>query len=64
MHKVLLVRVEYRIAYQINDEEIIVLILKIGSRENFYRELQFGCPFAVQAGRPRGDCPGNHGGRH
>ena len=31
----MLVRVGYRIAYQINDEDIIVLMLKIGSRENF-----------------------------
>ena len=30
---------EYRIAYQIKDAEVIVLILKIGSRENFYKEL-------------------------
>jgi mRNA interferase RelE/StbE len=31
--------VEYRIAYQIIDAEVIVLILKIGNRENFYKEL-------------------------
>jgi len=32
--------VEYRIAYQIREQEIIVVIMKIGTRENFYEELK------------------------
>jgi Cytotoxic translational repressor of toxin-antitoxin stability system len=31
---------EYRIAYQIREEEIIVVILQVGTRENFYQELK------------------------
>jgi addiction module RelE/StbE family toxin len=32
-------RVEYRIAYTINEDNEVVIILLIGSRENFYREV-------------------------
>jgi mRNA interferase RelE/StbE len=32
--------VEYRIAYQIKEEEIIVIVMQIGTRENFYQELK------------------------
>ncbi|MPL67828.1 hypothetical protein SDC9_13531 [bioreactor metagenome] len=31
---------EYRIAYQIKEQEILVVIVKIGTRENFYEELR------------------------
>ena len=31
---------EYRIAYQIKEQEIIVVVLQIGTRENFYEELK------------------------
>lgn len=31
---------EYRIAYQIREEEIVVVILQVGTRENFYQELK------------------------
>lgn len=32
--------VEYRIAYQIKEREIVVIIMQIGTRENFYEELK------------------------
>jgi len=32
--------VEYRIAYQIRDQEIVVVVIRIGTRENFYGELK------------------------
>ncbi|EIW18741.1 MULTISPECIES: type II toxin-antitoxin system RelE/ParE family toxin [Pelosinus] len=32
--------VEYRIAYQIKEQEIIIVIMQIGTRENFYEELK------------------------
>ena len=32
--------VEYRIAYQIKEQEIVVVIMQIGTRENFYDELK------------------------
>lgn len=32
--------VEYRIAYQIKEQEIVVVVLQIGTRENFYEELK------------------------
>lgn len=32
--------IEYRIAYQINDDRIEVLVLKVGTRENFYADLK------------------------
>lgn len=32
--------VEYRIAYQIKEQEIVVVVLQIGTRENFYAELK------------------------
>ncbi len=32
--------VEYRIAYQIKEQEIVVVIMQIGTRENFYNELK------------------------
>jgi len=32
--------VEYRIAYQIREQEIVVIVLQIGTRENFYEELK------------------------
>ena len=32
--------VEYRIAYQIKEQEIMVVVLQIGTRENFYDELK------------------------
>jgi mRNA interferase RelE/StbE len=32
--------VEYRIAYQIKEQEIVVVVLQIGTRENFYKELK------------------------
>lgn len=32
--------VEYRIAYQIREQEIVVVVLQIGTRENFYEELK------------------------
>ncbi|MDF2535576.1 MAG: hypothetical protein K0R18_1735 [Bacillales bacterium] len=32
--------VEYRIAYQIREQEIIIVIMQIGTRENFYEELK------------------------
>ncbi|WP_425060288.1 hypothetical protein SCACP_09740 [Sporomusa carbonis] len=32
--------VEYRIAYQIKEDEIIVIVMQIGTRENFYSELK------------------------
>lgn len=31
---------EYRIAYQIKEQEIVVIVLQIGTRENFYSELK------------------------
>ena len=31
---------EYRIAYQIKEQEIVVVIMQIGTRENFYNELK------------------------
>lgn len=31
---------EYRIAYQIEEQEIVVIVLQIGTRENFYKELK------------------------
>lgn len=32
--------IEYRIAYQIKEQEIVVVIIQIGTRENFYEELK------------------------
>jgi len=32
--------VEYHIAYQIKEQEIVVVVMKIGKRENFYEELK------------------------
>jgi len=32
--------VEYRIAYQINSKDIVVIVMQIGSRENFYEDLK------------------------
>ena len=32
--------VEYRIAYQIKEQEIVVIVMQIGTRENFYSELK------------------------
>lgn len=32
--------VEYRIAYQIEEQEIVVVVIQIGTRENFYEELK------------------------
>ncbi len=32
--------VEYRISYQIKEQEIVVVVLQIGTRENFYEELK------------------------
>jgi len=32
--------VEYRIAYQIKEQEIVVVVMQIGTRENFYDELK------------------------
>jgi mRNA interferase RelE/StbE len=32
--------VEYRIAYQVREEEIFVVVLQVGTRENFYEELK------------------------
>lgn len=32
--------VEYRIAYQIKEQEIVVVVMQIGTRENFYEELK------------------------
>lgn len=32
--------VEYRIAYQIKTKDIVVLVLQIGTRENFYEKLR------------------------
>ncbi|NLW48240.1 MAG: type II toxin-antitoxin system mRNA interferase toxin, RelE/StbE family [Firmicutes bacterium] len=32
--------VDYRIAYQIKEQEIVVIVLQIGTRENFYEELK------------------------
>jgi mRNA-degrading endonuclease RelE of RelBE toxin-antitoxin system len=32
--------VEYRIAYQIKEQEIVVVVLQIGTHENFYKELK------------------------
>ena len=32
--------VEYRIAYQIKEQEIVVVVLQIGTREKFYEELK------------------------
>jgi len=31
---------EYRIAYEIRDDEVIVFVLQIGPRENFYKTLK------------------------
>jgi len=31
---------EYRVAYQIREREIVVVVLQIGTRENFYEELK------------------------
>jgi mRNA-degrading endonuclease RelE of RelBE toxin-antitoxin system len=32
--------VEYRIAYQIKEQEIVVVVMQIGTRENFYVKLK------------------------
>lgn len=32
--------IDYRIAYQVKEQEIVVLVLQIGTRENFYDELK------------------------
>ena len=32
--------VEYRIAYQIKEQELVVVIIQMGTRENFYEELR------------------------
>lgn len=32
--------VEYRIAYQIKEQEVVVIVMQIGTRENFYEELK------------------------
>lgn len=32
--------IEYRIAYQIKEQEVVVIIMQIGTRENFYEELK------------------------
>lgn len=32
--------IEYRIAYQIKEQEIVVVIMQIGTRENFYDQLK------------------------
>jgi mRNA interferase RelE/StbE len=32
--------VEYRIAYQIKEQEIVVVVMQLGTRENFYEELK------------------------
>ena len=32
--------VEYRVAYQIKEQEIVVVILQIGTREKFYQQLK------------------------
>lgn len=32
--------IAYRIAYQIDAQEIIVVVMQIGTRENFYEELK------------------------
>lgn len=32
--------VEYRIAYQIKEKEIVAVVMQIGTRENFYEELK------------------------
>jgi len=34
------VGVEYRMAYQIKEQEVVVIIMQIGTRENFYEELK------------------------
>lgn len=39
-HHLKVAGVEYRIAYQIKEQEIVVVILQIGTRENFYEELK------------------------
>lgn len=31
---------EYRVAYQIKEKEIVVVIMQIGTRENFYEKLK------------------------
>ncbi|HYH02095.1 MAG TPA: type II toxin-antitoxin system RelE/ParE family toxin [Bacillota bacterium] len=32
--------IEYRIAYQIKEPEILVIVIQIGTRRNFYEELK------------------------
>ena len=32
--------VKYRIAYQIKEQEIAVIVIQVGTRENFYEELK------------------------
>lgn len=32
--------VEYRIAYQTKEQEVVVIVMQIGTRENFYKELK------------------------
>jgi len=32
--------VEYRISYQIREQEIVVVVMQIGTRENFYEDLK------------------------
>ncbi len=32
--------IEYRIAYQIKAQEVVVIVMQIGTRENFYEELK------------------------
>jgi hypothetical protein len=39
-HHLKVAGVEYRIAYQIKEQEIVVVIIQIGTRENFYAELR------------------------
>ena len=39
-HHLKVAGVEYRIAYQIKEQEIVVVIMQIGTRENFYEKLK------------------------
>ncbi len=38
--------VAYRVAYEIREDELIVLIISVGPRENFYKELKRRVKFA------------------
>jgi mRNA interferase RelE/StbE len=35
-----IIGVEYRVAYQIKEQEISVMIIQVGTRENFYEKLK------------------------